>query len=147
MLKYGKDKFHIIQIDEASSKEELYEKEKYYIALYNSNNPQFGYNMTEGGDSLRAIDLDEKHIIKLYKEGFSTTCIADELGVSESTIRRRLIKNNIKPDWHSSCKLSTEDDKVIIELRKSGKAIKEISNIYNVNESTIRRHLYKYNMN
>lgn len=31
--------------------EQANQKEKYYIELYNSNNENFGYNLTSGGDS------------------------------------------------------------------------------------------------
>lgn len=48
MRKYGSDKFSIEKIDEATSQNELNEKEQYWIAKYDSM--KHGYNMTEGGD-------------------------------------------------------------------------------------------------
>ena len=45
--KYGKDNFTIESIDFANSKEELNQKEKYWIKYYNSL--YAGYNMTPGG--------------------------------------------------------------------------------------------------
>ena len=147
MDKYGVENFAIEQIDTATSKEELYSKEEYYIKLFNSNNPDFGYNMTQGGDALRAIDLDAEYIVYLYTvERKSTSEIANILKVSPNTIRRRLISQNIQPDWSSSCKITKEDDEVIIKLRNEGKTIKELSILFNVSDSTIRRHLYKYNL-
>ena len=50
IYKYGKDNFVIEQIDEATSLEELNQKEKYWIKYYNSTNRKIGYNLTEGGD-------------------------------------------------------------------------------------------------
>ena len=148
MNKYGIEHFHIQQIDKASTKEELYKKEQYYIAYYKTQNPEYGYNMTSGGDALKAIDLDEEKIVHLYNnEQMSCTKIGDILGVSESTIRRRLIKNGIKPNWNCACKITEEDDKNIIDLRKQNVSISEIADMYGVSKSTIRRHLYKYNMN
>lgn len=47
--KYGIKNFELEVIEECK-KEELDEKEKYWIKYYNSNNPNYGYNMTEGGD-------------------------------------------------------------------------------------------------
>lgn len=44
MKKYGKENFYIELIDTAESKEEMFEKEKYYIKLYDSYNN--GYNLT-----------------------------------------------------------------------------------------------------
>lgn len=45
--KYGKENFEITQIDTASSKKELDEKEKYYINYYDSI--KNGYNLCDGG--------------------------------------------------------------------------------------------------
>lgn len=50
MRHYGIDKFTIDKIDEATTLKELGEKERYYIKLYDSQNPDKGYNMTAGGE-------------------------------------------------------------------------------------------------
>lgn len=50
LRKYGLDNFAIEVIEECS-KEELNEKEKFYIAQYNSCNHNYGYNIQLGGDS------------------------------------------------------------------------------------------------
>lgn len=47
--KYGIENFSIEHIDTAHSMEELGEKERYYISLYNSQVPN-GYNITAGGE-------------------------------------------------------------------------------------------------
>ena len=49
MRKYGLDNFSF-EIIEECNKNELNEKEKFYIAQYNSY--KNGYNQTEGGDSV-----------------------------------------------------------------------------------------------
>lgn len=49
LKKYGIDAFTIEIIDVANSKEELDEKEKYYINFYKSKAPH-GYNLTDGGE-------------------------------------------------------------------------------------------------
>lgn len=46
---YGEDNFIIEKIDEANTKVDLDEKEKYWISFYSSDNPEKGYNMTIGG--------------------------------------------------------------------------------------------------
>jgi group I intron endonuclease len=48
--KYGAENFTWTVIEECSNKEQLAELEKKYIAEYKSNNPEFGYNLTTGGD-------------------------------------------------------------------------------------------------
>ena len=50
LKKYEDKNFIWEEIDKAQNKQELKEKEKYWIKFYNSNNKNFGYNMTEGGD-------------------------------------------------------------------------------------------------
>lgn len=50
ILKYGWDNIkHEIIISGVSEEKAKY-LEKYYISLYQSNNPNFGYNLTTGGD-------------------------------------------------------------------------------------------------
>ena len=46
---YGSENFLNEIIDYASSREELNEKEKYWISYYDSNNKEKGYNRTKGG--------------------------------------------------------------------------------------------------
>lgn len=47
--KYGKDNFTYEVIEECSP-EQLNEREKYWIAFYQSHNREYGYNSTLGGD-------------------------------------------------------------------------------------------------
>lgn len=94
MKKYGTDKFYIELIDTASSKEEMFEKEKFYIKQYDSY--YNGYNLTFGGEGGIKLSLDEQKIINDYLNGKSSEEIAIELGVSGNTIRRRLKENNVE---------------------------------------------------
>ncbi len=50
MRYYGIDKFKIEEIDQAKTLQELGEKERYYIKLYETQNPDKGYNLTAGGE-------------------------------------------------------------------------------------------------
>lgn len=50
MKHYGVENFIVEEIDSADSRPELNEKEKYWIAYYDSMNPGIGYNLTKGGD-------------------------------------------------------------------------------------------------
>lgn len=59
--KYGLDNFDFSIIEECS-KEELNEKEKYWIKYYNSNNSEYGYNITSGGDGLNDVEAWNKGI-------------------------------------------------------------------------------------
>ena len=66
--KYGRDYFKWEIIDHGVSKKHLDNKERYYIILYKSNNNQFGYNITAGGDKTDSFtnnpdkeEIREKH--------------------------------------------------------------------------------------
>lgn len=50
IYKYGKENFKVEQIEECYSVLELNEREKYWIAYYNSTNGEIGYNLTPGGE-------------------------------------------------------------------------------------------------
>jgi len=49
---YGIDSFSWKQLCECATKEEMCEKEIYYIDKYKSNVKEFGYNLTPGGDTM-----------------------------------------------------------------------------------------------
>lgn len=48
--KYGKENFKYELLEECFSVKELNEREKYWIAYYNSTNGHIGYNLTPGGE-------------------------------------------------------------------------------------------------
>lgn len=53
MRKYGSENFDVICIESNIPDEEIEQKEKYYISLYNTFYPsRIGYNMTEGGGGM-----------------------------------------------------------------------------------------------
>ena len=51
--KYGWDNFEHLILEQGQNltKEELNQKEQYYINLYKANNPEFGYNITAGSQN------------------------------------------------------------------------------------------------
>ena len=49
--KYGKENFKVVMLDTAESREELDEKEIYYIAKYNAQSDPNFYNICAGGES------------------------------------------------------------------------------------------------
>ncbi|MBP5469873.1 MAG: GIY-YIG nuclease family protein [Candidatus Riflebacteria bacterium] len=66
MKKYGIETFSVEQIDNAETREELNEKEKYWIEYYDSINN--GYNMMPGGNDENPMNSDlvkEKHDNKM----------------------------------------------------------------------------------
>lgn len=66
LLKYGKENFSVEVIDTAETKDELNEKEQYWISFYNSMDRTVGYNSVPGGNDFtkspesRAIMSEKK---------------------------------------------------------------------------------------
>lgn len=87
--KYGLKNFSFEVIEECL-KEELNDKEIYYIKKYNSNDLNFGYNLTAGGNNTSNNKLSSQDILLIYKLLFSTTKteeqIAKDFNVSQRTI-------------------------------------------------------------
>jgi group I intron endonuclease len=70
LKKYGAENFSLNIIDEAKTLKELREKEKYWIAYYNSyafDESANGYNLTIGGDGITGYVFSEKDRRKMSK--------------------------------------------------------------------------------
>lgn len=65
--KYGWENITHEIIDEASSLEEAREKEKEYIQQFNSNNKEFGYNLTAGGEGTLGYRLPKELVEQISK--------------------------------------------------------------------------------
>ena len=90
--KYGKENFTISLIEEVNSlKEDLNEREKYWIEFYGSF--KNGYNATLGGDGKAYIDYNE--VIKLYRLVKNQAEVARIMKISSDTVNRVL--NNYAP--------------------------------------------------
>lgn len=93
MQKYGITNF-TIEILEKCEKNLLDEKEKYYIQLFQSNNRDIGYNITDGGQKNFALKGEEHSQAKLTQKEVNQ--IKDLLKNTEMSLREISIKfNNI----------------------------------------------------
>jgi len=136
MRKYGLSAFLIEIVDTATSKKELNDLEKVWIFLMDSNNPDYGYNMTEGGDggdtfsglkrsletiekmkesSNRRRDVSTEEIIKLYLENKGSNTISEELGISRSCVLSRLKEAGVVRRGGNGKIRKTKEDKVIVK--------------------------------
>ena len=61
ITKYGKENFVWSVLEESSDETVLFEKEKEYISKFRSNDPEYGYNLTVGGEGVsgRVIPAEE----------------------------------------------------------------------------------------
>ena len=58
---HGENRFVVEVIDLAETKEEAWQKERYWIRMYRSNDRRFGYNRTPGGEGLfrTKVEIDD----------------------------------------------------------------------------------------
>lgn len=68
MNKYGFDNFKIEQIAQYETKAEMMAAETYYIDLYDSTNPDKGYNMTRGGEDGTGYRFSEEDKQRMSQE-------------------------------------------------------------------------------
>lgn len=77
--KYGLKNFKF-EIIEKCNKEELNKKEQEYIALYKSNQSEFGYNLTEGGEASTYSKINKEEVEEIYKLLKETDLSQAEIG-------------------------------------------------------------------
>lgn len=91
--KYGIEHFSFEVIEECSE-EQLNEREKYWIAFYNSyfnNENSSGYNMTRGGENtVFELKYDIDYISQLWSEGATHTEITAKTGCPKATLTNYL---------------------------------------------------------
>ena len=143
--KYGEDKFYVELLEECTA-EELNDREKYWIAFFNSTDNKFGYNMSIGGNVVRTTnDLDENIILDMFKAGQTSCSIAKKLHVHPYKIATILKKHNIiyGIDKQRTDKLT---ESMIIDLYLDGYSTIDIGKKFNINKSTVRRILNRNNI-
>lgn len=106
--KYGIENFDF-QILEECSLEELFDKEKYYIKLYDCcilDGYDKGYNLTRGGEG--NLLTDYYLIYELWLTGLNQKTIAQKLHITEATVVRALNSFNIDSHIRRSRAVSKE---------------------------------------
>ena len=92
--KYGWNNFEHIIIEENISANEVDKKEEYYINLYDSRNPEKGYNIAKGGHQGGSVAGEKNPLnkpvicldtLKIYP---SARIAGEELDIDESCIRK-----------------------------------------------------------
>lgn len=112
--KYGFNSFKVEIIEYCYSRKELDIREKYWIKYYNSNNPKFGFNCTDGGKSTRF----NRDIIEKIKRAASGK-IPWNKGLTKETDKRiKEASENFIP-WNKG--LSKNTDFRIKEMSKKRK--------------------------
>ena len=88
MRKYGIEHFHVALLEETASPEA---REIYWIEKKQTYH--FGYNATLGGDGKKYINADA--VINLYSELHNQKLVAQQLAISEDSVRKVLREHNI----------------------------------------------------
>ena len=164
--KYGKiNNFILLEEIEAENRQLMREREKYWIAKYHSNDKEFGYNVSEGGDGADIgsknpqAKFTEEQIQQIYKDlkdcKETMTDIARKYNIDLSSLSHI---NNGKTYYHSSeiypirngfqkIKKGIENhnskfdeailNKIFSLLKENNLTMKAIANEFNVAESTI----------
>lgn len=144
--KYGEDKFYIELLEECTV-EELNEREKYWIAFFNSTDNRFGYNISTGGNVIRTTkELDKDIVIELFNSGIPAFKIAKILHTGVPNVTNLLKSLNIRYGVDLQ-KVDAVEEAMIIDLYLDGYSTVEIGNKFNRNKSTIRRVLLRNNIN
>lgn len=157
---YGRDNFTIAQIAEASNHPATDAAERAFIKIYKTTDPEFGYNLTTGGEAgkkhtsiaiekmrqahkgiLRTEEAKQKtseSLKKAWAEGRHTGTIGKIL--PESHRIKASLKSQGKKHPMYRHDISTEE---IINLRKQGVLVKDICAKFGINASLVERRLNK----
>lgn len=143
--KYGWENIHHIILATNLDYDTANKAEKYYIGLFSSNNPQFGYNITSGGDGYRGTThknstkevLRQRAIEQWARqkaEGYTPPPITEEH-------RKHLSEAHMgQPAWNKGKHTMTEETKE--RLREARKRFwEEVRN--GVRENPNRREKYE----
>ena len=84
MRKYGKEAF-IIEVIEECENNKLSDREKYWIAFYDSTNRNIGYNITIGGEGTRTVNREK--VMDLWEQGFNQIQIANQLNICRQSVK------------------------------------------------------------
>jgi group I intron endonuclease len=117
--KYGEINF-IFEIKECCSKQELDEKEKYYINLSKSNIREFGYNMTCGGNTTQGYHHTEETKIKIGQREYKTGSENPLFGKKRSDETKKKISEKNKGNKNFLGRHHSEKTKLKISNSKKG---------------------------
>lgn len=118
--KYGWENI-TIETFPCASKQEMDELEKYYIQLYKTNNNNYGYNLTIGGEGV--CKINRKKVITLWEKGFSLGEIAEKIKSNSNTISDILKAEKL---YNAE---EVEKRKIRVIASKSGEKLKEYYSI------------------
>lgn len=143
--KYGIENFEVEELEQVDV-EKLDEREKYWIAYYNSFKD--GYNATIGGNGNIYLWTDSQYdeIRTLYLSGFSLKKVGELFGVSAYTITGILRSLGVKIRKNPMDINKVEADELINNYQ-NGYSLVSLAKQYNTDRETIKRFLISRGVN
>lgn len=142
IIKYGYENFIIEIVETCKNKQELNEREIYWINHYNSTNPNLGYNCTYGGQGNKNVcEISKESRLKISqnaKEHWSNPeyKLKQQISRKRSYLRKQIqivqldLSFNYIKTWDSKKEVSKEFNSNIYNLRKDVKHLRIGNNIF-----------------
>ena len=128
--KYGVDNFRFYIVEECEICE-LDERERYYIALNNSDNREYGYNIEPGGNKNKQLSDETKEKLRLANIGKK---MPDEVKnkISATNKGRRISdeQKELLRKMHTGLRHSEETKKKISQVQKIPVYCKELNRVF-----------------
>lgn len=99
--KYGLENFSF-EIIEELNKDLLNDREKYWISYYNSNNKNFGYNQTDGGDTGTFKTLSWESVEQIIELLMTTEKSQEEIAKLFNVSQMAISDINTGSFWHKN---------------------------------------------
>ena len=160
--KYGLENFSF-EILEECLREELNKKEQFYIAKYHSDQQDYGYNLTPGGDSQgpttrKLTDKQVKEIFSLLDNSdLSQTEIAEKYNVTQQLISAINQGKDYFRDGknypirsadcaHAAQRIVLRPSRKVLKAEVRQESFLSLGRKYKVSDNTIRRWCKAYNL-
>lgn len=136
--KYGWNNFQCEILAQDLTEEEAKRLEKYYIKLYDSTNPEKGYNITKGGDGTALFD--EKEIVSLWNKGLKVSEIIEQVGCCSETIKNILSANGIDGKERIKRSAGKYHQKQVYQFDKQGNFLNSYESVAEAERQTKVHH-------
>lgn len=138
--KYGKENFKIEEI-EYIPKDQLDNREIYWISYYNSTDKKVGYNLLPGGklgrkEIYKLTKEQTKEIIALNKANVPHTKIGEMFNINRKTVTFILRRETDYTSKYKSLKERNDLEEIKLYL-KTNPTVKEVENKFKIGRSTL----------
>ncbi len=154
---HGKDNFAACTFRENLSKDEADEEERLIIRTLRLWDPEYGYNMTYGGEGTvptketrqkmvqnsphRRWDITKETVVSLYRSGETMDQIGARFGVTRKAILKRLREAGEQSRNRSEAALQSKNPEVkteeIVEMYRKGVWGRQIAEHLGISKSTV----------